>query len=82
MAWSGSSASAIDLHDTLQSLGHNFRSSWAIGISENGDIVGSAYDGFRTVAIKWTLVPEPASMGLLFLAIPAAIAARRLARRR
>ena len=81
MAWNGTSESAIDLHEMLQGLGFNLRDSRAIGISENGDIVGWAYDGTRGYAIKWTLVPEPPSIAILLLAIPALISMSRAGRR-
>jgi PEP-CTERM motif len=50
----------------------------ATGVNENGDIVGWGDTADRRYAIKWSLVPEPAtSVGGLFGAVALALICRR-----
>src|SRR5258705_5303784 len=66
LLWSGTAASAVDLHSYLSS---DYRDSQAYAIDANDGIVGFATFG-RTGekhGIQWMLVPEP-STSLLVIA--------------
>lgn len=66
LLWHGTAASVVDLHPLLSGLGHTFTTSIAEDISESGVITGWARDAsFRTYAVLWTPVPEPAASTLL-----------------
>lgn len=63
LVWNGTAESVVDLHQFLTGLGQSFVSSLAIGVSENGDIIGRVNDGVSgssNYAVMWRLVPEPA----------------------
>jgi hypothetical protein len=80
VAWNGTANSAIDLHQYLTGLGVSFATSQAIGIDENGDIVGTANDGVTNTtnyAVKWTFVPEPNAILLSAFAWTAAVSSQR-----
>ena len=65
LLWNGQANSYVDLHQYLSS---DFTSSQALGIDENGNVVGLAYDssGYEH-AILWVPIPEPAALSLLAL---------------
>jgi hypothetical protein len=74
LLWAGSAASVVDLSSFLVGLGPSFvGSSYAYDIDASGVIVGSAtalVDGnYVGYAVKWTPVPEPATVNLLLLAV-------------
>jgi hypothetical protein len=79
LLWNGTAASMVDLHPFLTGLGPNFTTSRAIGIADNGAIVGEATAGNTTYAVLWEPIPEPtsAALGLMALACLAAISSRR-----
>ena len=57
--WNGTAESVIDLHTILLAdTGHAFIYSEALGIADNGTIVGTAVDGFNNYAILWTPTSE------------------------
>ncbi len=63
LVWFGSAENYIDLQSTLTGLPTTFDSSIAVGIAENGDIMGYGTDEFGYHAIRWThVVPEPTSL--------------------
>jgi hypothetical protein len=70
--WTGTAASAVDLHSLVTNLNPGFVRSYAVGIADNGTIVGQAQtaDGTR-YAIIWTQVPEPATLAYATLALAA-----------
>lgn len=78
MLWSGSAASAVDLHELLPPALRVGRSI-AYGIDEQGNVFGrvSAPDGDH--AILWA-VPEPGSTSVIATAAALALLGRRLAR--
>lgn len=53
--WSGSAASFVDLQQFLPS---NYISSYASDIDDQGNIIGSAYDGITTNAVMWVPVAQ------------------------
>ncbi len=57
--WDGTAASAVNLHESLTSLIPDLIESEALGISDNGTIVGTAYAGLHTYAVLWTPVGLP-----------------------
>jgi uncharacterized membrane protein len=64
--WNGSAPSAIDLHSALLDVNPIFAYSYANGISDNGTIVGAAYDAYNFYyAVMWTPVPEPTAFALI-----------------
>jgi hypothetical protein len=74
LLWNGTAASVVDLHSyVVEQLGPDFNYSAAYGIADNGTIVGHA-NGF---AVLWTPIPEPSSLALLMLAVPALLRRRR-----
>ena len=64
--WHGTAASGVDLHAVLGGLPQTFVSSEAEGIDANGVIVGFASTNFASYAVKWTPVPEPSTLAILF----------------
>jgi hypothetical protein len=79
LVWSGTADSAVDLHAFLNQTGLSFSFSLATGVDENGNIVGWGDTANRRYAIKWTLIPEPATLTLLFPATLATFTRRRTA---
>jgi uncharacterized membrane protein len=80
LVWQGNAASAIDLHEPLAEAYPFLVDSMAIGISENGSIVGYATDErYMAYAVLWTPVPEPSSCALLLGMLPVASMSRRYA---
>jgi len=68
--WNGTADSAINLHHSLEEIPIAFIESVAMGINDDGTIVGYARDGaFRDYAMKWEPIPEPKSLGLAAIAI-------------
>ena len=64
MLWSGSAASAIDLHFLLP---NGYASSRAYAIDDAGHVFGAAFHAGddKWHAIKWVSVPEPGSMAVI-----------------
>ncbi len=59
LVWTGTAASAADLHSFLSGLGPTFIDSSASGVSENGWIVGTAFDdSFISYAVLWKPVTD------------------------
>jgi hypothetical protein len=59
LLWKGTAQSALDLHPFVSALNPSFVHSSAQAISEEGVIVGIAYDASETPhAVFWTPVPE------------------------
>ncbi len=57
--WTGTAASAVDLHALLSATGYTFVSSQAFAIADNGTIVGVAVDdGNFNHAVLWTPVVD------------------------
>lgn len=67
LLWRGSAASVVDLQlFVVTQLGARYVESHASAVDENGNVVGFVFDAnFRTYAVKWSLIPEPASWSLL-----------------
>jgi hypothetical protein len=81
LLWDGSAASTVDLHPYLTGLDPGFTFSSAYGIDDNGMIVGRASrDGITGYAVLWTPIPEPSSLVLLTLAVPALVRLRKYPR--
>jgi hypothetical protein len=74
LAWFGNTASVIDLHQFLPA---GYTSSIAYGVTSQGYIVGTASNNNQTDAFLWVPVPEPTSLGVMFLASGALLARRR-----
>jgi len=73
LLWRGSAESATDLHQYLQPLGLDFYQSYAVGVSEDGTVVGYAYtlDSVpNSFAILWTPIPEPSTILLVLSGLP------------
>ncbi|WP_152099047.1 PEP-CTERM sorting domain-containing protein [Lacipirellula parvula] len=71
LAWRGSADSVVDLHSILeQQTRPNFLFSLATDVDELGNIAGWGFttDGY-SFAIRWSLVPEPTSVGMVGLAL-------------
>ena len=82
MLWSGTAASAVDLHNFLSS---DYIASGARSIDANGNIVGYAIyappgQSGQYHAIEWVVVPEP-STSLLVIGGLLGLGARRRAAR-
>jgi hypothetical protein len=81
--WSGSAASALDLHQFTTGLTFNgaplsLVATQAFGIDSNGDIIGVGTDSAsHNYALLWRPVPEPASCLLLGLGVLALLRRRR-----
>jgi hypothetical protein len=59
LLWNGTAASVVDLHPFLSGLGPNFVDSAAMGVIENGWVVGSAFDDtFTSYAVLWKPVTD------------------------
>jgi hypothetical protein len=68
MLWSGTAASALDLHQFLPP--GEFTRSFAHAIDDAGSVYGTAYDTAGVPhAIQWTVVPEPSSIAVLALGV-------------
>jgi hypothetical protein len=70
LAWKGSAASVIDLHEILeQQTGVDFDNSLTTDVDVFGNVVGwgEAASGVR-YAIRWSIVPEPRGLALLGIA--------------
>jgi hypothetical protein len=65
LVWRGTSASVVDLHPYLTGLGYNFSNSSAVGIADNGMIVGYGIEGTTIYAVLWTPIPEPDSFAIV-----------------
>ena len=67
MVWSGSAASAVDLHQFLdQGL---YVRSYAYAIDDRGSVYGHAVDATGVAhAMQWTPVPEPSTAGVMAIA--------------
>jgi hypothetical protein len=79
--WQGTAGSAVDLHALLAGLPQSFVSSEAHGIDANGVIVGFAMtSNLVPYAVKWTPVPEPASLTLIVMGLIAMPAISRRSR--
>jgi hypothetical protein len=77
--WNESSESVVDLHPYLIGL-HEFVSSYAFDIADDGSIVGQATDqNGNFFAVLWTPVPEPSSCALVLcdIAVTSILSARR-----
>lgn len=73
--WDGTAAGGVDLHLLLPA---GFAYSEARSIDAQGNIVGIAEDASgRTHAILWQAIPEPATLSLLALGVPAVWRKRR-----
>jgi hypothetical protein len=60
--WSDAANTALDLHQYLSLLSPTLITSYALGIAENGDVIGFASDAnFNSYAVKWSLVTVPES---------------------
>ena len=64
LLWTGTANSAVDLHSYLAGSQHDFLSSYATGIDDQGNVIGYAQASDSYVyAIRWThVVPEPGSL--------------------
>jgi hypothetical protein len=84
MAWRGSADTAVDLHALLAQTGLSFSTSLAVGVDDSGNVIGWGDAGGGRYAIRWTLVPEPATWSSSMYAIIVLALRRRLgsARRR
>jgi hypothetical protein len=79
LVWNGTANSAVDLHAYLNGLAPTLVQSFARGISENGSIVGYAFDqNMNSYAVLWTPIPEPSSSTLAVFSILFASALARL----
>jgi hypothetical protein len=61
LLWNGTVASAVDLHPFLGAAGLTYLSSRAMGINDDGVIVGYAYNNWNTdaQAVMWTPIVMP-----------------------
>ena len=74
-AWFSAAGSELDLHEFLAGT---FSESRALGIDENGLIVGTGHiSGFGQVPIVWTPVPEPSTLLALATCLISLILLRR-----
>jgi uncharacterized membrane protein len=76
LMWNGTATSVVDLHRYLAPLAVEFIRSAALGIEDNGAIVGSVYDGTRIHAVLWTPIPEPGSIWLICIGVVGVVAHR------
>jgi hypothetical protein len=68
LAWRGTAESVIDLHSLLEEqTGLEFSQSLAVDVDQYGNVVGWGDTNGGRYAIRWTLVPEPASNSLIWI---------------